>query len=478
MGCLTILLLIGTGCSKLLDLPPENVFTQDEILNSPNGALALLSDAYFKAQNATVADNDGFGTGGLAYVIGDFATTIADINSSSVYNYFYAGAMLNTNTSAASIWGGYYSSINECNLIINQLPNSTGVPANLKSQYIAEAKFVRAFNYFSLLKLYGNGALSGNLNGLGVILRLQEYEGYSPSDNLPRSTNAQVYSQILKDLSSAASVLANNPDPSNTTSFRYRAQRVTCYALANRVALYMRDWSNAIAYSDSVFNNLSSNYILESSPFNVFPNNAALLNDIPISSEVIFTFPISYNSNLTAIHNVLYYFKTVIWADANFVNSYRMFDIRKDSMFFAGSPFGPEQLVCPTKFSSNGLRDNAVILRLAEVYLNKAEALVQSTQAINSDAIDLLNMIHQRAFPTGYKPLPYTINSFASSTALLDTILQERTWELAFEGHDFFDKIRYNKAPNPNLNNPNKWVFPIPQGDIIFNKNLVQNPGY
>ncbi len=470
---------IFTGCNKQLNLQPENVFTENELVNSPNGALSLLAGAYFSFQNATVAVKDDAGTGALAYVIGDFNTNISTLNPlgfiGEVYNLPYTGGLLSNSPSALYIWSAYYASINLCNILINQLPKSTGVSTSLKTQYIAEAKFVRALNYFNLLKLYGNGALIGNLEGLGVIIRLVEYSGYTPQDNLPRSTNQQVYAQILSDLQSAANTLNNNT--ADAIAFRSRATKTSCYALAARVALYERNWATAVNFCDSALLD-QTNYILEASPYNVFPNNESLTSNIPISNEVIMTLPISYNNNTQYFHYIFYYYKNNIWSDTNFIKTYLPKDIRRDSMFFLGNPGGNTNLVCPTKFSSSNQRDNVVILRLSEVYLNKAEALTQSTQTVTQTAVDLLNAIHQRAFPIAYRPSPYTVASFPTPTALLNAILQERRWELAYEGHDFFDKIRYNQPPNPNLINSNKWVFPIPASDIIFNKNLVQNPGY
>ena len=119
------------------------------------------------------------------------------------------------------------------------------------------------------------------------------------------------------------------------------------------------------------------------------------------------------------------------------------------------------------------------IIRVSEIYLNKAEALVRSTNSINAEAISLLNAIRQRSFPIGSKPAPFTITSFSSVNALLTAILQERRWELAFEGHDKFDKIRTGVAPNTFLTNPNKWIYPIPRREIdLTSGQITQNPGY
>jgi hypothetical protein len=91
----------------------------------------------------------------------------------------------------------------------------------------------------------------------------------------------------------------------------------------------------------------------------------------------------------------------------------------------------------------------------------------------------LLNAIRQRSFPTGLKPAAFTAASFATPNDLINAILKERKWELAFEGHDMFDNIRTGVAPNAALTDQNKWVYPIPKREIDLTNGLItQNPGF
>jgi hypothetical protein len=133
-----------------------------------------------------------------------------------------------------------------------------------------------------------------------------------------------------------------------------------------------------------------------------------------------------------------------------------------------------------TKYQKAGNIDNAHIIRIAEIYLNRAEARAQSGDL--PGALADLNKIRNRA---GIESLTVT-----GVQPTLEAIWQERKLELAFEGHRFFDLVRTNQAltklvqvsrkngPPVTLSNAGRQIFPIPLADIDSNKKLVQNEGY
>jgi hypothetical protein len=336
-----------------------------------------------------------------------------------------------------------------------------------------------------------------------VPIRLINFNGYDQSQNIPRNTNREVYAQILKDLDEAAAALTNTEV--DAFKLRARAQTATCHALASRVALYMGDNDKAIAYSDLVLA-VTAKYTLLSSPALVFPDNGAgaYLN-LPFTNEWIWCFPVSYNKNTNsssgdiAYHGVGYFYKTGIWPAPTFISSYGATDIRKNMFVMGNTPtVTTTGRLCPLKFSSgsgsvtparapnftNFNRDNLVVLRLAEIYLNKAEALVKKS-GLTQAPVDLLNAIHSRA------GLPaYTLAGFANADALLFAIIRERRWEFAFEGMDRYDQIRIGEKAglpadlgimnlNSSLTNPNFWALPIPSNDVVLTQGIIkQNPGY
>jgi hypothetical protein len=462
-----IILVFTVSCTKQLDLPPENILIESQVVGSANTAEALLASAYFKTYAAIR---------NYYYMSADVATGISSTLPTNGFISLWNGTLVPTSGTIQTLWNNHYSAINEANVIINLIPNSTFGQA-IKTRLIAEAKFVRALNYFILVRDFGQGALSGNLSGDGVPLQLLNYANYDPSKNLARSTSLQVYTQILKDLDEAA-VDLTDLTTATPQVFRGRAQKTTCFALASRVALYMRDYPKAINYSAQALLN-TTQYVLASSPALVFPATTATSN-LALSSELIFAFPVSYNSDINDNNLTGYFAKTAIWPTPAFLATYAPNDIRNSAlMMVVGNTAGPTTLFCPSKFANPVGRDHLPIIRVSEIYLNRAEALVRSTNAINTEAIGLLNAIRQRSFPTGLKPAPFTAASFATANDLINAIMRERKWELAFEGHDMFDMIRTGVAPNAALSNPTKWVYPIPRREIDLTNGLItQNPGY
>lgn len=462
-----LFLILTVGCKKHLEIPPENILTEDQVVNNANSAEGLLASAYFKTYTSTKS---------FYYLAPDVATGISDVLPTNTFAQLWNGTATSTASIVQTLWNNHYNAINEANVLINLLPSAT-FDNTLKTQFIAEAKSVRTLNYFTLLKFFGSGDLTGNLSGPGVPLQLINYKNYDPSQNSARSSCQDVYNQILKDLDEAALDLT---DQTNVTPqvFRGRAQKTTCYALASRVALYMRDYTKAVNYSTQALSN-TNQYILAASPALVFPVTTATTN-LALNAEIIFAFPVSYNTDVADMNQTYYYLKNSIWPDNAFLSTYATNDIRKGtSMIVTGNPAGLATRFCPSKFANPSQRDNLPVLRVAEIYLNKAEALVRSTNTVNAEAITLLNAIHQRAFPTGMKPTPFTVASFASVADLISAILMERRWELAFEGHDSYDKIRTGQAPNALLSNPDKWVLPIPRREIDLPNGLItQNPSY
>ena len=468
------LFIILISCSKQLDKVPENILTELQVVQSASTASALLSDAYWKTYLALR---------GFSYTGPDIATGIDSVPPLNFVQPVWKGTVLSNDAiTIAPFWNDRYAAINEANVIINRVPVDGIFDTVLKKQYVAEAKFIRAFNYFELLKYFGDGALTGNLAGKGLPLIKTNFTGYNPDQIVTRSSCKDVYDFILQDLESAADGLKNGPF-TNVLSFRGRAQKLTCYALATRVALYARYYDKAIQYANLCLDLVKNNsaYALANSPLAVFPVTTGT-GQIAINNEIIFAFPVSYFgfTNSNDIIPTFYYYKYAIWPARTFVNSYSINDIRRKDMLVVGNPFGNKSRVCPSKFANDEGVDNIPILRLAEVYLNAAEALVKQNGTIDPTAITLLNAIRQRAFSTPNKPAPFTTASFTSASQLVDTILQERRWELAFESHDRFDKIRNGKPVNPSLDaDKRKYVWPIPQREIDLSNNIItQNPSY
>ena len=463
--------LILISCNKDLDIIPENILTETQIVQSQTLTFGLLTDSYFKTYKAER---------GLPYYNGADIATGIDSSLAIFFQPLWNGTANSITGQIIEYWNSHFDAINEANIIINRTPTEANYDTALKSQYIAQAKFIRAFNYFALLRYFGNGALTDNLSGDGLPLQKNNFTGYSSSKNIKRSSCLETYNFILEDLESAGAALKSTTNTGDVL-FRGFGQKLACYALASRVALYAGNYQKVIEYANLCFSNLGSNYRLNSSPYNVFPVTTAI-SRIPIDQEIIFSFPVSYfNFGDLGQPDAFYYNKNAtLWPASSFINSYNVNDIRFTRMLVTGNPKFNLNRRCPSKFSNPNGIDNLPIIRLAEVYLNHAEALVKLNRTVDAAAINSLNLIRQRAFTAPNIPAPYQVSNFATYQALLTAILQERRWELAFEGHDRFDRIRNNLPLNPLLDaDKRKYVWPIPLREIQLTNGLItQNPSY
>ena len=449
-----------TACNKQLDLAPEGTLTEQAALSDSSNMAALIAGAYLNMWTSSNGD---------AYILGDLTTGISQSGSPR----YFTGAIDSKDATIASFWNNNYSTVNLANVCIDKLAQNATFGVSLQKRYIAEAKFIRAFSYFNLLKLFGDGALQGKNDNMGVPLRLQSFNGYDGSQNIPRSTNGQVYAQIVSDLGDAITDLpAGYPDD---LTERSHATKGSASALAAIVTLYMRNYDLCNTYCDAVLSD--NHYALQPSIVSVFPNNVSGSGSYPFTPEILFAFPASYNKDPTqyADNNTYYYYGYTSVSDS-FRATYPVGDIRNAQMFDTVSEFGTNYIM-PRKFTDPNDKDNLVMIRLPEILLSKAEALV-GKNGLNQVSVDLLNQVHQRSFPPGQAPAPYTMADFPDAQSLIDQLLQEREWEMAFEGKDRYDRIRLGKQPNAVLP-ANRYVFPIPQPEIDITGGLIrQNPGY
>jgi hypothetical protein len=449
-------LMLLLACGKQIDLAPESVTTEKDALTHQKGAERLLAGAYLSLFDASKGD---------AYAIPDLTTGML----SSFSTDYVTGNLDSRNGIVLNVWTDNYKTINLTNVIINKLPEHATFDVKLQKQFIAEAKFIRALSYFNLLKYFGDGAMQNKMENLCVPLRLDAFDGYDGSQNLARSTNSAVYAQIIKDMDEAIIDLKSEFD--ENVEQHGRATKAAARALASRVNLYKKDYAKVIAYADEVL--ADQGYALEAGITDAFPVNSVTQVNVPFSKEIVFGFPVSWNQDVSQhrFHDLYYSYGFLTVSDP-FLASYNVADVRSTGFYV-----DPQNQNRNLKFSHPDLIDNLVMIRISEVMLNKAEAVAYQN-GVTATAVELLNSVYQRAFPDGQKPVLYTTADFNSKEKFIERILQERLWELAFEGHSRFDFIRSGLKPNGQLPE-NKYVFPIPQREIDITNGLIkQNPGY
>ena len=364
--------------------------------------------------------------------------------TASEYREIANNNILPENGSVGGMWSVMYGGINVANNVIDKVAGISNMTDAEKNAAVGELYFIRALNHFNLLNYFG-----------AIPVVITPTVGVGNLD-VPRIAVEQVYSQIINDLLFAAE---NLPSSSN----KVRTSKYAAKALLSRVFLYKKDYAQAATLATEVID--SGGYTLLGNYADVFAADE--------SSESIFEI---YFSQTERNRIAEYNFPTSlngrreVEPSADLLAAYETGDKRYPaSIAFAGTN------AYAIKYNDLSLgAENVIVLRLADMYLIRAEAEASKTApnvvAVQSD----INKIRMRA------NLSPTLETSASQ--LLRIIEKERRLEFAFEGHRWFDLVRTGRAVAvlPNVNNVNQTLFPIPSDEIQTNNHpaMTQNPGY
>lgn len=456
------IIISASSCSKL-DLSPSTSLPTDVAISDISSAKAALAGAYNLMQPKEYYGRNMF----ITTELGADNVYVSQQNSSR----FFTSYRRNYNTTdedVTNLWNDMYRVILAANNIINRIDAIPGSQAD-KDLIKGQALFIRALVYFDLSKLFAKPYNQGNGTQLGVPIVLKFQEATPP-----RNTLAEVYKQIIDDLKSAITLLNNT-----TVKDKFTASKYAASALLSRIYLYKEDNANAITEATTVIN---AGYTLTPT--------ASLANFYSTTgtAEEIFTLKFTPNQT-TGSDDLGNMYLEAGYGDVRVSpDLINIFDTNNDERykkfisFFSTSSSEYQNNKFTGQDGIQGLH-SPKLLRLAEIYLNRAEAYAKTRDFTNA-LIDL-NTIRTSRGLAKLATIP--------DAELLDSILVERRRELMFEGHRFFDLIRNGHAINRNycnqptqIDNPNcmipandfKVVMPIPQRERDVNKNIQQNPGY
>jgi hypothetical protein len=436
-----------TACKKTLDQEPQFALDASTGYTTKQGIQAGLLGVY-----------DGFQQTGymtLNYLIFPdlYADNLTWTGTFTTWSQVANKTILPDNTDINTIWNALNSTVNRANAIIQAAPAITDA-SFLKDQTIAECETLRAVALFDLIRMFGGSPTGYNkTGGLGVPMRLTPTLTPADASGLARSSEADVYTQILKDLDDAIAKLPAKV----TTADKGRVNKYVATAMKARVQLYREAWTDAEALATAVITS---------------PNNYTLIAGA--SYGTIYTGKNSEESlwelqyNATDANNISFYYYPSTLGGRNEVSSsialrdaFETGDLRK-TVNFSTSP-ASKQL----KYTQvNPGVDNVMMMRLAEVYLTRAEA--RAVQSNFTGALADLNVIRLRA--------GLAASVAATQADLLTAIRKERRLELAHEGQRFFDLRRYDQT---GITQTFRNLFPLPQTEITNSAGLVtQNPGY
>ncbi|MBO9733147.1 MAG: RagB/SusD family nutrient uptake outer membrane protein [Chitinophaga sp.] len=352
------------------------------------------------------------------------------------------------------MYAGGYKLINMSNHIITK---TAVLPGNdpRKTRIIGEAKFLRAMSYFYLLRLFGEFYDTTSTYGL-VIHTTPIKDG----DAIPRSGVRAVYDQINKDLDEA--ILETNEFSST-----FYASKIAARALKAKVLLYQQRYAEAAAMAQQVTTSTQRN--LEDTFKIIFSKK------IYNTKEAIFQTPYDASTN---INNKCYAFSN--WFKPSALYRAIMLGDKRDTMAIkvSGTRVRNGKFMAGTIDGAPSNADTEYFLRLAEIYLIQAEAIVRSGGSLE-DARTALNKIRKRA------QMPDITDDDAAG--LLKAIRLEKLHELGGEsGEEWFDMVRYAskgefdiKTMKPQFMGKQRYILPIPLKSIqAAGKVVAQNQGY
>jgi hypothetical protein len=436
-----LFLLLVTASCNTLDVQPFQQLPDDRAITDAGSARAALLGTYSSVQNYYQLNYPVLG-----YLPGDNVRFNGTLNQ---FNQIDQNALSADNVIITETWTQIYQAINSANNVLAALPNLTDplLTAGEKNQLLGEAYFIRALGYFDLGRGWG-----------GVPLVLKPTRSAADGRGIKRSTLAQTYDQVLDDLTEAERLL-----PDGAT--RNRAVRNTAQALRARLHLYRAQWPDAETYATQVL--ASPNYRLVT-PYRAF--SAAPFGSAESVLELTYSiadqnnqwnnwYPSALGGQYT-LQPTPEFTTLVNRPDAGGNRNTLLSTVR----------VGATDFVYGNLYNRAAQRDDpAYVIRLAEVYLIRAEA--RAWQRKLTEALADLNAVRSRA---GLTPATAT-----TAETLLLAIENERRVEFAFEADRWFDLVRTGRAGAVlGITDQQKWLFPIPFNDIAADPDLVQNPGY
>lgn len=441
-------LLLGiTSCDNALDVDiPSNQLSSENVYSTEATAEAAVNGIY----QSMVAD---FYYNRIHALLGQTADEL--VPRTGIANIYSSNEIPETDGTINGNWGELYKTIYNANNVIEGLTKSTSLNAVKSKQWIAEAKFLRAYSYFYLTNLWGNVPLVLTTN-------------IDVSALLPQSSQETVYAQILLDLNDASKDLPT--DYKNYDQKRIRATKWAAETLLARVNLYLGKWSDASGHASAVINQTGTYGLITE----LTESNSPFIADSKESILQIPYFNVDYTYEGSSVFTTG---GTLLLRKGNAL--FETGDARKTNWTVdIKDRFGVFLGIAPYKYHndfSGTLAERSTVLRLAELYLIRAEARVRSNDI--TGAQQDINTIRNRALLDN--------TTLANPNQLLDLIALERQREFFAEnGHRWLDLKRTGKLDETlSVLSDKIWkttdnLYPIPEPAIRSNPFLNQNSGY
>ena len=463
----SLMLLSLVGCQKVIDVKETDFIGGDIALKTVAnneqgiiGAYAALNTEMDVLLNSTLADE----------------VRVADFyNAATTHEWQYGPADVGLRDNFTA-FNPLYKVIDRANRVLQALPNavSTGAADDaLKLKLRGEALFLRAFCHFQLYRYYSNSTVSTDLA-----------LAYMDAPSLTPTARITVGPYILKLKADMAE--AKNLVPNNLTDVA-RANKLTVAALQARVALYNKDYADAITYSTEYINGVPLSPRAQFSGIwtDANKNECSFIITRTTATTRMGSLFRGTSASSAAIGTITWRPSDKLWNSYDQINDIRFASYFKDEPLLP-STRSSTRLIYKYAGTTYGTSAenvaNQKVFRTGEMYLIRAEAEAESN-LLTASAQDVNDLRAARI--TGYTPV-----TFASKDLAITAIMDERFKELPYEGHRFWDLKRRNlpvtrlavDAPNAaamTLPAGNyHFLLPIPDPEIKANPVIQQNAGY
>ncbi|OAV67849.1 SusD family protein [Bacteroidales bacterium Barb6XT] len=495
-------LLLFAACDGL-ELTPVDALDQRAFFQSDEDAVLAVNGVYaalVESQSVVIAylvDLASDATRSGETMLGGSGGSLSTIQYDATNSYPYYA------------WGDNYYGIANANVLIDQLADpDTKVSDRIRKRVTGEAKFLRAYYYFSIVQLFGE-------------IPLVIESGWDAGANARREDVHAVYKQITDDLKSAAENLSEYPTPADySTSDKGRVSQSAAYGLLAKVYLVWAQTDGAedvngkldasISYAEKVTGvSLEEHFHANWDKGNRYGKESLFAANYIISQESFgdggnhlthCAFFTTYEDDLTP---------HVIVSDRTFYDRFDDRDQRKEASFLAEAtnpdngvttyyklPRYQKYIDPDNRVASAYNRElNATILRYADVLLVKAEAINERFGSPNGQAYEAINQVRRRAYNvgefadgTGTAPLDEVNLKNLDYAGFTKALRRERFYEFVYEQQRWYDLVRWKvllktirrvSAANKNEHIQTKhYRFPVPQSQRDLNGELWQNWGY
>lgn len=443
------LMITATSCKKFLDLKPLDSYTENTFYNDEKGLQGGLISCYDALQSDSLYGNNLLTLGELR---GDNLTDNDPGSGAGVRNQIEVFSETSANSILSGTWMGNYKAIYRCNIILDRAP-AISMNETTKNQIIGQAKFIRALSYFNLVRLWGN---------VPLVLKVQKTEEARQNT---RATSAQVYQQVIDDLTDAASKLPVSWAGSQTG----RATSYAASGLLGKVYLYQKKFDLVATTLQPVVAAIYTGTLLSTVPqTTTFPNN------LKTSKDVIFAVQYLSGGLKEFVNQDNRYRNNNNTNAINIPQSlFEAADNRKALVAITGTGGRPGKFNGPQ--ANNETSSDFPVIRAADVLLMYAEALNETSYG-NDEAFKAINAVRSNAGASVKTPAMLT-----SQIEFRTAVYLERRLELALEADRWFDIVRTNQMNVIFPGIPSfRSIYPVPQVEIdnVNNKNGYQNTGY